>query len=375
MRVILVDDDNAMILILKRILSKIENIEIVNMFNDSDKVLEFIKENHIDMVFLDISMPGESGVELAKKISSASPSTDIVFTTSHREYAVEAFEIQALDYIVKPIVKERVLQTIKRAVEKRIPAYDKNFRVNHNISVYLFGGLDVNSKSCGHVKWISAKSMELFTYLILKQGHNISKSVIIEDIFPGMPLKNAENYLKTVVYQVRKALEPHEANSVIISNNGFYKLECNNYYVDCIDFENRIKNINYINTSNIKEVLDIEKVFAGDLLGDTGYYWSIAEREKYLNYYLELAKKLGQYLLYNEELQQASYILKKLIKFDPFSQEVNCLFMKILANQKDKRGLIIYYDRYVKTIKNELDIYPEADVINLYEQLIKNFEG
>ena len=49
--------------------------------------------------------------------------------------------------------------------------------------------------------------------------------------------------------------------------------------------------------------------------------------------------------------------------------------MKILANQKDKRGLIIYYDRYVKTIKNELDIYPEADVINLYEQLIKNFEG
>lgn len=373
MRVILVDDDKAMILILKRILSKIQNIEIANTFNNSDKVLEFIEENNIDMVFLDITMHGESGVELARKIFNESPSIDIVFITSHREYAVEAFEIQAFDYIVKPIVKERLLRTIKRAIEKRLPAYDNNFRMNHNIFVYLFGGIDVNSKT-GHIKWISAKSMELFTYLILKQGHNISKSLIIEDIFPGMPLKNAENYLKTAVYQVRKAFEPYEANPIITSNNGFYKLDCNKFYVDCIDFENRIKNINYINSSNIKESLDIEKIFTGDLLGDKGYYWSIAEREKYLNYYLELAKKLGKYLFDKQELQQASYVLKKLIKFDPFNQEVNCLFMKVIAGQKDKKGLINYYNRYVEIIKDELDINPEANVINLYEELIKNFE-
>jgi len=373
MKVIIVDDDKVMLLILKKILSKSQDIEIIDTFYNSEGVLKFIEENHIDIVFLDISMPGENGVELAKKISKVSPGADIVFTTSHREYAVEAFEIQAFDYIVKPVTEERVMRTITRAALKSSQTYSNTLEKEKNISVYLFGGIDVSSKDFGTVKWISAKSMELFTYLLLKEGHNISKSLIIEDIFPNMPLKNAENYLKTAAYQLRKAFQPHVSNSVLISNNGFYKLECNDFYVDFIEFHDRIKKSINIDSSNIKEMLKIEKLFVGNLLGDAVYYWGITEREKYLNYYLELAEKLGQYLFHNGELQQGAYILKKLIKFDPFSEEANCLYMKILAGQKDKKGLIKSYDRYVKRIKEELNINPEAAIINLYEQLIENF--
>jgi two-component system, LytTR family, response regulator len=373
MKVIIVDDDKVMLLILKKILSRSQDVEIIGTFNNSEGVLKFIEENHIDIVFLDISMPGENGVELGKKISKVSPGADIVFTTSHREYAVEAFEIHAFDYIVKPVAEERVMRTITRAALKRSQTYSNTLEKEKNISVYLFGGIDVSSKSFGTVKWISAKSMELFTYLLLKEGHNISKSLIVEDIFPNMPLKNAENYLKTAAYQLRKALEPHVSNSVLISNNGFYKLECNDFYVDFIEFHDRINNSININSSNIIDMLKIEKLFVGNLLGDVGYYWSITEREKYLNYYIELAEKLGQYLFHKGELQQGAYILKKLIKFDPFSEEGNCLYMKILAGQKDKKGLIKFYDRYVNRIKEELNINPEAAVTNLYEKLIENF--
>lgn len=373
MKVILVDDDKAMILILKRIMNKIEGVEIINTFNSSINVLEFIKDNCIDMVFLDISMPGENGMELARSIYLISPSTDIVFITSHREYAVDAFEIYAFDYIIKPVLKERVERTIKRAFEKKSLLIKKIPEKEKNISVYLLGGIDVSSKSLGTVKWMSAKSMELFIYLLLNGGRNISKNVIIEDVFQGMPLKNAENYLKTSVYQIRKAFEPHASDSILILKNGYYKLECSEFYVDFMDFEKRIERINEINEENIKDALDIEKIFVGELLGDRVYYWSISENEKYLNCYLNLAIKLVKYLLNNGELNSVSYILKKIIKFDALNQEANCLLMKLFEAQKDKKSLIKHFQGYERMIKKEFGVNPGYEIINCYEKLLKSF--
>lgn len=373
MKIVLVDDDKAMLLILKMILSKIEGIEIVKSFNNSRHVLEFIKDSNIDIVFLDINMPEENGMELAKKILEASPFTDVVFTTSYEEYAVEAFEIYALDYIVKPITQERIKRTIKRALEKRLLLGEKNLVKKNNISVYFFGGIDVSSKSLGSVKWISAKSMEIFAYLLLNKERNIGKDQIIEDIFQGMRLKNAENYLKTAVYQIRKAFEPHVSNSVLILNNGYYKLECNDFYIDFLDFEKRVEKFREIDESNVKEALETEKIFAGDLLGNRSYYWSITEIEKYLSYYLNLAVKLGTYLFNLGDINETSYISKKMLKFDPFNEEANCFLMNIFTAQRNKKSLVKHYENYVKMIKQELGVYPETAIVDLYKKLVKSF--
>lgn len=373
MKIVIVDDDKAMLLIINRILSKIEGIEIVKIFNNSRDALEFIKDYNIDIAFLDINMPGENGIELAKKILNASPITDVVFTTSYTEYAVEAFEICAFDYIVKPITHERLKRTIKRALEKRLLLNEKTLVKKNNISVYLLGGIDVSSKSFGTVKWASAKSMELFVYLLLNKGRNIAKNIIIEDIFQRMPLKNAENYLKTAVYQIRKAFEPHVSNSILVLNNGYYKLECDDFYIDFLELEKRGENLKEIDESNVKEALEAEKLFSGDLLGDRAYYWSIAEREKYLSYYLKLAKKLGTYLFNIGEINETYYILKKILKFDPFNEEANCLFMRIFAVQRNRKSLLKHYEGYVKMIKKELGVYPDSAILNLYEKLVNSF--
>lgn len=373
MRVIIIDDDKAMLLILKRIFNKIPGVEVINTFNSSSNVLEFVKEHNIDMAFLDINMPGENGMELAKKILKTSPLTDIVFTTSYREYAVEAFDICAFDYIVKPVLVERLRRTVSRALKKRSVLVEKALAKEKNISVYLFGGIDVSSQIVGTVKWTSTKSMELFVYLLLKESRNISKNVIIEDIFRGMPLKNAENYLKTSVYQIRKVLEHHGLKLLLTSSNGAYKLECSGFYVDFMDFREKIQKLEKIDASNLQEALDVEKMYIGDLLGDRSYYWSMSEREKYLNQYLSLAQKLGKYYFDNGNMEQASYILKKIIKISPLHEEANYLFMKVFAAQKNKKLLMKHYEGYVRMLKRELDICPEPAVIDLYEKLMNGF--
>lgn len=106
-------------------------------------------------------------------------------------------------------------------------------------------------------------------------------------------------------------------------------MEYSELYIDCMDFEKRIERIKEINEENIKYVLDIEKIFIGELLGDRVYYWSILENEKYLNLYLNFVIKLVKYFLDNGDLNNVLYILKKIIKLDDFNEEVNCLFMKL----------------------------------------------
>lgn len=72
-----------------------------------------------EIVFLDIYMPGENGVEIAEKLKSISPTTGIVFVTTSRDYAIDAFDIKALHYLVKPVTEAGVIEAMRRLAESR----------------------------------------------------------------------------------------------------------------------------------------------------------------------------------------------------------------------------------------------------------------
>src|SRR5690625_3337038 len=103
MRTILVDDEPLALDYLEIQLDKIKDITVVEKFTNLD-ILDHVKliEN-IDLVFLDIEMPGKNGLEIAEQLLEVNPTLEIVFVTAYDEYAVQAFELNALDYLLKPI--------------------------------------------------------------------------------------------------------------------------------------------------------------------------------------------------------------------------------------------------------------------------------
>ena len=113
-RCIIVDDIEIDRLMVSSYVSKFSNFEILGVFADAKKAIECIENNKVDVLFLDIDMPNISGIELRKK---ACEIPVCVFITSHPEYAVESFELEALDYIVKPLTAVRFSHTIKRIEE------------------------------------------------------------------------------------------------------------------------------------------------------------------------------------------------------------------------------------------------------------------
>lgn len=111
---IIVDDENVAREIIASHLSRIENIEVIAQCKNAIEAFNFINNNAVDLIFLDINMPEISGIAFAKSINK---NIKIIFTTAYRDYAVEGFNLQAVDYLLKPISFERMLQAINRYFE------------------------------------------------------------------------------------------------------------------------------------------------------------------------------------------------------------------------------------------------------------------
>lgn len=112
-RVILVDDELPAIERLKKLLKSYSDIDIVGEANDGLTALSLIEEKKPDVVFLDIDMPELSGLEVARTLGAQGP--PIIFVTAYDEYALEAFESSAIDYLVKPINSSRLEFAIEKS--------------------------------------------------------------------------------------------------------------------------------------------------------------------------------------------------------------------------------------------------------------------
>jgi DNA-binding LytR/AlgR family response regulator len=100
---------------MKQLASQVKDLVVLADFDNAIDAYAFIQQQPVDILLLDIEMPGMTGLELTKNLSRNRPL--IIFTTSKKEYAVEAFELNVADYIVKPVTPSRFIQAIERARE------------------------------------------------------------------------------------------------------------------------------------------------------------------------------------------------------------------------------------------------------------------
>ncbi len=114
-RVVIADDDAGMRLIERKLIGRVEGFELVGEARDGDELMALVEEKRPQVVFLDVEMPGKTGVECGRLIQDMDPAIVMIFATAHDQYMGDAFEVYAFDYLVKPFKAERVIQTLERA--------------------------------------------------------------------------------------------------------------------------------------------------------------------------------------------------------------------------------------------------------------------
>ena len=119
MKALIIDDERLARVELRRLLAPFKEINIVDEAVNAEDALNKITELNPDLIFLDIQMPGKNGFELLEELDSV---PTVVFTTAYDEYALKAFEYNAMDYLLKPIEPRRLEETVKKVLEKNIKA-------------------------------------------------------------------------------------------------------------------------------------------------------------------------------------------------------------------------------------------------------------
>src|SRR5699024_8272794 len=111
MQVILIDDEKLAIDYLEYQLKSVSDFKIIGRYTKPFEGKQAIEQSDVDLVFLDIEIPDLNGIELANKILEKKPNLPIVFVTAYDDYAIEAFELNAIDYILKPVSTSRLSMT------------------------------------------------------------------------------------------------------------------------------------------------------------------------------------------------------------------------------------------------------------------------
>jgi len=119
MRALLVDDESPARKELRYLLQSFKDIQIVGEAENAIEAMELINNVGYSVIFLDINMPGINGIDLAKQLSQRPDPPAVIFTTAHEEYAFEAFNVHAYDYLLKPIRLKRLEEALKTVRERK----------------------------------------------------------------------------------------------------------------------------------------------------------------------------------------------------------------------------------------------------------------
>ena len=225
---IAVDDEALMLGALVAALEASPDIEVVNKFSDCEMALDFARNNHIDVAFLDINMRGMGGLALAEAIISAHPACKIVFCTGYEEYAIPAFKLHASGYLMKPISAEDVqgeIDNIKGVYQK-----------SKLLTVKCFGNFEVYANN-ETLTFKRSKTKELFAFRIDRNGAGMTSKQICAVLFPDEPddAKNA-SYLRQLIMDLKNTLKTVGAESVFCHDTPNYRVDMGLIQCDYVSY-------------------------------------------------------------------------------------------------------------------------------------------
>ncbi|MGL5754497.1 MAG: LytR/AlgR family response regulator transcription factor [Paraclostridium sp.] len=168
MKCIIVEDEFPAREELKYFIKNYSEIEIINEFDNGLDVLKFIQENSIDVIFLDINIPMLDGMLLAKTINKFKSKPKIVFITAYKEYAVEAFELEIFDYVLKPYSDQRIINTLNKLKDNELDFNNKKElceeKIDNHDTVTLWKNDKMVVLKLSDIYYCEAKERETIVY-------------------------------------------------------------------------------------------------------------------------------------------------------------------------------------------------------------------
>ena len=211
MKIIAVDDERLVLEDLKDICDRLDEVESLTTFSNPADALEYAAMNDdIDAAFLDIEMPVMTGLELARRFTRIRPEIKIIFVTGFKEYAFEAFGVNAVGYVLKPFSSEMIRKELLKVKPAVVAAQSSK------VFIKTFGYFDVFVRE-KPVYFSSSKSKELLALLVDRRGGSVSTENAISVLWPDRSYdESVQSLFRKVLKSLRVALDDAGISEIFV---------------------------------------------------------------------------------------------------------------------------------------------------------------
>ncbi|WP_058308512.1 response regulator [Gracilibacillus massiliensis] len=368
MNVCIFDDEPLAAEFLKHQLHNFNDINVLFTFTESlpDKTSNLFRD--IDLVFLDIEMPEINGLELAEQITMYNPNIQIVFVTAHSQYALEAFEMHALDYLLKPVTVARLKKTLQRINKANSDIASNNKASSPQLLIKVLGDLEFqfNDKEAPQtINWRTAKSKELFLYLLQYEGKVVLKSEIIEALWEEVDIDKAFSHLYVSIYNIRQSLREMHDYIEITNQNGGYLLNFKNVSLDIKEWKKQLFHRPDLNIDNLSKYEEIMGLYRGSYLNSHDYLWLQADRFKLEETWLRYAKLMADCYQQNSLFEKAVAWYTIILENRPEDEQAAFSLMRIYAILQ-YRMLVDFQYKELKKSLDELNLNMNPEITSWY---------
>lgn len=367
MRVLLIDDEEIALNFNEIMLNQLNGVEVVGKYTNPYLALEQLDELDVEVVFLDMEMGAVHGLELAEVIMSKYSHLEILFVTAHPQYALEAFEVNAIDYLLKPLNKKRLKKAIEKTQEKLDLYSESKKRAPYKEFTFYaktMGSFHLLDNQQTIIKWRTKKVKELFLFLWFHKGIPVHKAIVMEQLWPDAHAQKAVTLLHTTVYQLRKTFKENGMENAIQFKNDHYELGIS-IDSDYIVLEGLL-NAKKMEPHNVEQVLVL---YEADFLEEEDFRWTIPTqhflRRSVLQYF-------EQFIAEDEvNFPLIEKCLLKMLEIDYYNETYMYKLLALYDQTKSNQKVKEFYKTIEARLIDDLGIDIPLEMKNLYEHKIE----
>jgi two-component SAPR family response regulator len=336
---------------------------VVGKYQNPVTALEEMNQIDAKVAFIDIELPEMDGITVAEKLLEINPSIIIVFITSYNQYAVKAFDLNAIDYILKPIKKERfnqMVEKIKKEINVRLQKHAQN------VCIRCFGAFTVTIGGVV-VKWERAKAEELFAYLLVHHDSFVHKDKIIEELWPGYEQEKALKILQTAVCKIRNLFSVIKDIVKLEYSGSKYCLMINGADCDLFYIEQVINMFDIDAPDTYQAIEQACEIYSNGLLTESGYLWSIQNDQQLHDTLKQVLDQILKVYRASDNDWNVVQLLKRMVRITASDEKLNYELMKLYQKRRDYQEVQNHY-QWLKTIlKQQYDLLPAKEIQEIAE--------
>ncbi|TVX99039.1 response regulator [Cohnella terricola] len=367
LNVMIVEDEKPILDLMERLVGQQPLLNVVGAFTSPITALESHEELKPDAVFLDIEMPKMGGIELADKLRMQNEELQIVFTTAYPGYAVEAFRVSAVDYLLKPVTPEALERVVARLskIHAMRSALNPVSADKEEATVRCFGTFQTRGQDGSPMNWPTRKTEELFAYLLAYPNRLVGKWQLADLLWPDLDEDRALHNVHNTVYRLKKALKDAGVGVDLSNSNEGYHLRMSPGFSDLERFRDFMNGTAEIDERNAPEGDKLLRSHAGPLFGGKDYVWSAGLAAEISAQQAGLARMMTAYYRRSGDRAAAKEALRVYLSYAPLDEEMTGELLRLYADDGEAGPLRAQYEQHVRRMESELGIAPSQEIRKL----------